>query len=106
MAFRAADLAAQMGPLFEENFSRLGVLLRWAGRRIDSRSSGEYWRAVCGEPLDLDIWVGLRAAEGARTATIYAAKASSAAPPDEFYRALSTPGTLQRKVFNSPRGLH
>jgi CubicO group peptidase (beta-lactamase class C family) len=83
-----------------------GFLLDELVRRIDSRPLAEYWRSVFAAPLDLDIWIGLPAAENARVATIYAARAASAAPPDEFYRALNTPGTLQRKVFTSPHGLH
>ncbi len=82
-----------------------GFLIDELVRRIDSRSIGEYWRAVFAEPLGLDIWIGLPAEENNRVATIYPAKASSA-PSDEFYRALATPGTLQRKTFTSPHGLH
>ena len=44
--------------------------------------------------------------EQKRVATIYAAKAGGAAAPAEFYRDLATPGTLARKTFTSPRGLH
>jgi CubicO group peptidase (beta-lactamase class C family) len=83
-----------------------GFLLDELVRRIDSRPLAEYWRSVFAEPLGLDIWIGLPAAENARVATIYAAKAAATAPPDEFYRALTTPGTLQRKVFTSPHGLN
>ena len=82
-----------------------GFLIDELVRRIDSRSIGEYWREVFAEPLGLDIWIGLPAEKNNRVATIYPAKASSA-PPDEFYRALATPGTLQRKTFTSPHGLH
>jgi CubicO group peptidase (beta-lactamase class C family) len=82
-----------------------GFLLDELVRRIASRPLAEYWRSVFAEPLGLDIWIGLPAAENARVATIYAAKAAQAPPPDEFYRALNTPGTIQRKVFASPHGL-
>jgi len=83
-----------------------GFLLDELVRRIDSRSIGQYWREVFAEPLGLDIWIGLPGEENARVATIYAARAASAAPPDAFYQALATPGTLQRKAFTSPRGLN
>jgi CubicO group peptidase (beta-lactamase class C family) len=83
-----------------------GFLLDELVRRIATRSIAEYWRKVFAEPLGLDIWIGLPGEENARVATIYAARASSAAPPDAFYRALATPGTLQRKAFTSPRGLN
>jgi len=80
-----------------------GFLLDELVRRIDGRTIGDYWREVFAEPLALDIWIGLPAKENARVATIYASKDSSA--PDAFYRALATPGTLQRKTFTSPHGL-
>ena len=83
-----------------------GFLLDELVRRIDSRSIAAYWREVFAEPLDLDIWIGLPPEENHRVATIYAARAAGAAPPDAFYRALVTPGTLQRKAFTSPQGLH
>jgi CubicO group peptidase (beta-lactamase class C family) len=82
-----------------------GFLIDELVRRIDSRSIGEYWREVFAEPLGLDIWIGLPAEENDRVAAIYPAK-TSGAPPDEFYRALATPGTLQRRTFTSPHGLH
>ncbi|MGH7938440.1 MAG: serine hydrolase domain-containing protein [Bryobacteraceae bacterium] len=83
-----------------------GFLLDELVRRIDGRTLGVYWRENFAEPLELDFWIGLPAAENARVATIYAANAVTAPPPDAFYRALATPGTLQRKAFTSPRGLH
>jgi len=83
-----------------------GFLLDELVRRIDSRSIGQYWREIFAEPLGLDIWIGLPREENARVANIYAARAASAPPPDAFYQALATPGTLQRKAFTSPRGLN
>ncbi len=41
-----------------------------------------------------------------RCANIYAAKAGKPPQPVQFYRDLITPGTLQRKTFTSPHGLH
>jgi CubicO group peptidase (beta-lactamase class C family) len=83
-----------------------GFLIDELVRRIDSRPIAQYWRKVFAEPLGLDIWFGLPEQENARTATMYAARASSSTPPDAFYRALATPGTLQRKTFASPHGLN
>jgi CubicO group peptidase (beta-lactamase class C family) len=82
-----------------------GFLLDELVRRIDGRTLGDYWREIFAEPLGLEIWIGLPLEENDRAATIYAAKASGS-PKDPFYRALTTPGTLQRRVFASPRGLH
>ena len=83
-----------------------GFLLDELVRRIDSRSIGEYWREVFAEPLGLDIWIGLPAEKNDHVATIYPASVSSSAVPDPFFRALFQAGTIQRKAFTSPHGLH
>jgi CubicO group peptidase (beta-lactamase class C family) len=83
-----------------------GFLLDELVRRIAGSTISEYWRTTFANPLDLDIWIGLPDSEEKRVATIYAAKAGGAARPAEFYRDLAAPGTLARKAFTSPRGLH
>lgn len=83
-----------------------GFLLEELVRRIAGSTTSQYWRKTFADPLDLDIWIGLPDAEQDRVATIYPAKAGGAASPAEFYRDLATPGTLARKAFTSPRGLH
>ena len=83
-----------------------GFLLDELVRRIAGITSSEYWRKTFADPLELDIWIGLPDSEQKRAATIYAAKAGGAATPKKFYRDLATPGTLARKAFTSPRGLH
>ncbi len=82
-----------------------GFLLDELVRRIDGRPLGLYWREIFAEPLGLDIWIGLPKEENARAASVYPAKASGP-PTDPFYQALTTPGSLQRRVFTSPRGLN
>lgn len=89
-----------------------GFLLDELLRRISGMSVAEYWRQYFAEPMQLDIWIGLPASENERVATIYAAKAEgtqsleSRQSGSDFYRDLATPGTLVRKTFTSPRGLH
>ncbi len=84
-----------------------GFLLDELVRRLATKTLGDYWRETFAEPLGLDIWIGLPAKENGRVATIYAAKAGRRPPvPEQFYRDLATPGTLARKVFTSPAGLH
>jgi CubicO group peptidase (beta-lactamase class C family) len=83
-----------------------GFLLDEVVHRIGNIALSEYWRKTFADPLDLDIWIGLPDSEQERAATIYPAKAGGAATPAEFYRDLATPGTLARKTFTSPRGLH
>ncbi len=83
-----------------------GFLIDELVRRIALTSAAEYWRTIFGEPLGLDLWIGLPKEQNDRVATIYAAKAGGEAKPAEFYRDLATPGTFVRKVFTSPAGLH
>jgi CubicO group peptidase (beta-lactamase class C family) len=83
-----------------------GFLIDELVRRIARTTVSDYWRHAFGDPLGLDIWIGLPETEHARAATIYAAKAGGTTTPEEFYRDLATPGTLVRKAFTSPRGLH
>jgi CubicO group peptidase (beta-lactamase class C family) len=114
-----------------------GFLIDEMTRRISGSSISKYWRAVFGEPLALDFWIGLPAELNSRCATIYAAKLKTEervslrpkiqisaetwgrdeAPPSDdsfgalpepqqFYRDLTIPGTIQRRTFTSPYGLH
>src|SRR5213075_1225061 len=83
-----------------------GFLLDELVRRIARKPLAEYWREIFGEPLKLDLWIGLPERENPRVATMYAAKAGKPPEPKQFYIDLITPGTLARKTFTSPYGLH
>jgi CubicO group peptidase (beta-lactamase class C family) len=83
-----------------------GFLLDELVRRIATTSIGSYWRRIFAEALQLQLWIGLPAELNNRVATIYAAKVGKPPEPAQFYRDLATPGTLQRKTFTSPYGLH
>ena len=83
-----------------------GFLLDELVRRIAGISLAQYWRKNLADPLALDFWIGLPNELNDRVATMYAPKAGRGAAPAQFYRDLATPGTLQRKTFTSPHGLH
>jgi CubicO group peptidase (beta-lactamase class C family) len=83
-----------------------GFLVDEVVRRIAGITLSEYWRKIFADPLDLDLWIGLPDSEQERVAMIYAARPGGVAAPAEFYRDLATPGTMTRKAFTSPRGLH
>ena len=83
-----------------------GFLLDELVRRITGKTLSEYWREIFAHPLDLDLWIGLPEKENRRVATIYAAKSGNPPEPKQFYADLATPGTLARKAFTSPYGLH
>jgi CubicO group peptidase (beta-lactamase class C family) len=86
-----------------------GFLLDELIRRIAGKTLSDYWREHFARPLNLDFWIGLPENKNPRVATIYAAKTGPAAAgpePKQFYSDLTTPGTLARKTFISPYGLH
>ena len=83
-----------------------GYLLDELVRRIADQSLRECWRKTFAGPLNLDLWIGLPEKENPRVATIYAAKAGNLPHPKQFYVDLVSPGTLARKAFTSPHGLH
>jgi CubicO group peptidase (beta-lactamase class C family) len=83
-----------------------GFLLDELVRRITGKTLSEYWREIFAQPLHLDLWIGLPEKENRRVATIYAAKSGKPPEPKQFYADLATPGTLARKAFTSPYGLH
>jgi CubicO group peptidase (beta-lactamase class C family) len=83
-----------------------GFLLDELVRRITGKTLSQYWQENFARPLGLDFWIGLPESENARVATVYAAKSGHAPEPKQFYHDLVTPGTLARKTFTSPYGLH
>jgi CubicO group peptidase (beta-lactamase class C family) len=82
-----------------------GFLLDELVRRIAGKTLSQYWREVLGQPLGLDLWIGLPEEQNPRVATAYAAKSGKPPEPKQFYSDLMTPGTLARKTFSSPYGL-
>jgi CubicO group peptidase (beta-lactamase class C family) len=83
-----------------------GFLLDELVHRIAGRTLSNYWQQNFAQPLDLDFWIGLPKNENLRVATVYAAKPSKTPEPKQFYSDLITSGTLARKAFTSPYGLH
>jgi CubicO group peptidase (beta-lactamase class C family) len=83
-----------------------GFLLDELVRRIAGETLSDYWQVKFAQPLNLDLWIGLSEKENPRVATIYAAKSGKPPEPKQFYVDLATSGTLARKTFTSPHGLH
>jgi CubicO group peptidase (beta-lactamase class C family) len=74
-------------------------------RRIEGGTPlGQYWRQEFGDPLDLDLWIGLPESEHQRAATVIPARAGTGGTT-AFLDAMSQPGSLTRKAFSSPGGL-
>jgi CubicO group peptidase (beta-lactamase class C family) len=83
-----------------------GFLLDELVRRIAGKTLSDYWQENFAGPLNLDFWIGLPKKENSRVATMYAAKSGKPPEPKQFYLDLVTPGTLARRTFTSPHGLH
>jgi CubicO group peptidase (beta-lactamase class C family) len=68
---------------------------------------GRYFRLIFGDPLDLDLWIGVPESIADEVAPIYAPRKLPATGVEgPFYRALSEPGSLTRRAFATPAGLH
>jgi CubicO group peptidase (beta-lactamase class C family) len=67
---------------------------------------GAYFRLKFGDPLDLNLWIGVPASMASEVAPIYAPR-QPRTPESEaaFYQALASQDSLTRKAFSSPTGL-
>lgn len=86
-----------------------GFLVDELLRRLrPGQTVSSYWRRDFGEPLGLDLWIGLPDEESDRTASIYPARTvlGQEGPLGSFYEALADEKSLTRRAFSGPRGLH
>jgi CubicO group peptidase (beta-lactamase class C family) len=88
-----------------------GFLLDELVRRITGGTPlGTYFQRVFGEPLGLDLWIGIPDSVAARVAPIFAPRKArtpnSEDGEDPFYEALSQPDSLTRQAFLTPAGLN
>jgi CubicO group peptidase (beta-lactamase class C family) len=86
-----------------------GFLLDELVRRITGGTPlGTYFQKVFGEPLGLDLWIGIPDSVAPRVAPIFAPRKprESGGAEDAFYEALSQPDSLTRKAFQTPAGLN
>ncbi|MFZ0712119.1 MAG: serine hydrolase domain-containing protein [Terrimicrobiaceae bacterium] len=104
---RAIELQA---PLWEDRQEHgyspriYGYLADEFVRRLGGRPLGEYWRTNFGEPMGLDLWIGLPESLHHRAAQVIAARAGCGDMEDEFSQAMATPGSLTREAFSTPSG--
>jgi CubicO group peptidase (beta-lactamase class C family) len=83
-----------------------GFLLDELVRRInDGQALGDYFREHFGDPLDLEIWIGVPAERAEDVSPVFAAKAGPNPRDTEFARAFADPQSLTARAFASPRGL-
>jgi CubicO group peptidase (beta-lactamase class C family) len=83
-----------------------GALLEECVRRVSGKPLGTVWREEIADPLGLEFWIGLPEEQWSRVAKLYPGKAGAEDFQSGFYREFNTEGTLSRRAFGSPRGLH
>jgi CubicO group peptidase (beta-lactamase class C family) len=85
-----------------------GFLVDELVRRITGGTPvGSYFRLVFANPLNLDLWIGVPESVANNVAPIFAPR-KARAPNIEapFYQALADQGSLTRRAFSTPAGLH
>ena len=85
-----------------------GFLLDELVRRITGGTPlATYFRTIFGEPLDLNLWIGVPESIVNVVAPIFAPRRPGVPDSEQsFYEALSDPGSLTRKAFSTPSGLY
>ena len=83
-----------------------GFLLDECVRRLEGRTLGEVWNGDIARPCGIDLWIGLPESEWGRVAKLVPGRAKPSAYEEGFYAAFNTPGSLTRRAFSSPKGLH
>lgn len=73
-------------------------------RRLAGLPLGSYWRREFGEPMKLDLWIGLPEREHARVAQMLPARAGCGDLEDDFHAALADRDSLTRQAFAAPEG--
>jgi CubicO group peptidase (beta-lactamase class C family) len=83
-----------------------GMLLDEPVRRLTGAGLGEYWWKKIAQPLGLDFWIGLPERQFPRVARLYPGKATPEDFKSGFYQQFNQEGSMTRRAFSSPRGLH
>lgn len=84
----------------------MGFLQDEIVRRIAGKPLGVVWRELIADPLGLEAWIGLPESEFGRVATLYPGKYDQSDLESDFYKAFNTPGSITKRAFFSPRGMH
>jgi len=83
-----------------------GFLLDECVRRLERKTLGEVWNREIARPMAVDFWIGLPESEWRRVAKLVPGKAKPSVYEEGFYSSFNTPGSLTRRAFSSPKGLH
>ncbi len=83
-----------------------GALLDESVRRLTGHTLGEYWRREIAGPMGWDFWIGLPESQWSRVAELVPGRAEKGDIEQGFYKQFMTAGTMTRRAFLSPTGLH
>lgn len=83
-----------------------GFLLDECVRRLEGKSLGRVWNEEIAMPMGIDFWIGLPETEWQRVGALVPGRANVSAFEQGFYAAFNTAGSLTRRAFSSPSGLH
>jgi CubicO group peptidase (beta-lactamase class C family) len=108
---RMVDLLAAQDPVWtpgeQHGYHALtyGWLVGEVLRRVTGSTPGELIRHEIADPLGVDFWVGLPAAETARVSPLIVATAAPETKPDAFTLMLFDSDSFAHKAFFVPNGL-
>lgn len=83
-----------------------GFLLDECVRRLEGKSLGHVWNDDIAKPMEIDFWIGLPESEWDRVAQLVPGRAKPSVFEEGFYQSFNQVGSLTRRSFSSPRGLH
>ena len=75
-------------------------------RRLTGLTLGEFFQREIAGPMALEFWIGLPEEQHPRVATLYPGKADKSDLEQGFYKEFHREGSLTRRAFFSPRGVH
>ncbi len=84
----------------------MGFLLDECVRKLEGKSLGTVWNGEIARPCGIDFWISLPESEWGRVAKLVPGRAKPSVYEEGFYAAFNTPGSLTRRAFSSPKGLH
>ena len=82
-----------------------GFLLDELVRRLTGNTLGQMWRTLFGDPMELEIWIGLPVDSTVSVASVFPAKNSGGLPNTPFWRAMADRDSLTNLAFSTPAGL-
>jgi CubicO group peptidase (beta-lactamase class C family) len=83
-----------------------GFLLDECVRRLCGRRLGQVWNEDIAAPAGIEFWIGLPEELYGRMASLVPGRAKPSVFEEGFYAAFNQAGSLTRRAFSSPKGLH